>query len=292
MEEKPDFAEFLQRLRPRLLRLLASYRIPVENSEDILQGSLQRSLDHWEKVRDPEAFLLGDLRRRCLLYWREQRRKLYQVVDATVLESLGLPDRQVIMPTREQTRAMDYLRRYGTESSLADLRRRVEETFRDLNALLREIPEASVRVRPGPDRWCVQEVVDHLVASHRPAVDELADLLRGVSPADGPIPASLQRPDAMERDWRELVDELDRVHGDIATLLAGAPDGPPGSARALVVMVVKAWGENGEVRPVHWMKALDWKAYVLGVRVHARQHMGQIQETLRETQPISPDRET
>jgi hypothetical protein len=50
-------------------------------------------------------------------------------------------------------------------------------SIRDLAALLREIQEAAVRVRPRPGRWCVQEVVDYLVASHRPAVDELADLL-------------------------------------------------------------------------------------------------------------------
>jgi hypothetical protein len=178
--------------------------------------------------------------------------------------------------TPEQTRAMDYLRRQGTESALADLRRRVEETFRDLAVLLREVPESSIRVRPRPGRWCVQEVVDHLVASHRPAVDELADLLRGVSPTDGPIPASLQRPDAMERDWRELVGELDQVHGDIAALLTGAPDGPPGPARAPVVMVVKG---------VHWVEEMDWKAYVLGIRVHALQHLGQIREALQEIEP-------
>lgn len=177
---------------------------------------------------------------------------------------------------------MDYLRRHGTEAPLADLRRRVEETFRDLTALLREIPETSVRVRPRPGRWCVQEVVDHLVASHRPAVDELTDLLRGVSPSGDPIPASLQRPDVMERDWRDLVDELDGVHGDIAALLAGAPDGLPGPARARVVMVVKVRGENGEVRPVQWVEELDWRAYVLGVRVHALEHAGQIRATLGE----------
>lgn len=182
----------------------------------------------------------------------------------------------------EQTRAMDYLRRHGTEASLADLRRRVEETFSHLAALLREIPEVSVRVRPRPGRWCVQEVVDHLVASHRPAVGELADLLRGVSSSGDPIPASLQRPDVMERDWRDLVDELDRAHGDIAALLAGAPDELPGPARARVVMVVKVRGEDGEVRPVQWVEELDWKAYVLGIRVHAMEHMGQIQKVLQE----------
>ena len=184
-------------------------------------------------------------------------------------------------PTPEQIRATDYLRRKGTEAPLADLRGRVDETFRGLAALLRDIPEASVRVRPRPGRWCVQEVVDHLVASHRPAVDELADLLRGVSPSGGPIPASLQRPDVMERDWRRLVGELDGVHGEIAALLARAPDGPPGPARARVAMVVQARGEDGEV-PIHWLEELDWKAYVLGVRVHALGHAAQIRNILAE----------
>jgi glutamate mutase epsilon subunit len=86
----------------------------------------------------------------------------------------------------------------------------------------------------------------------------------------------------MERDWRELIDELDRVHGDIAALLAGAPDGPPGPARARVAMVMQARGEDGEVRPLHWMEELDWKAYVLAIRVHALGHTAQIRETLRE----------
>ncbi|HEX3128885.1 MAG TPA: DinB family protein [Thermoanaerobaculia bacterium] len=265
--------ETLERLRPRLQRLLVTYRIPTENAEDLLQGSLRQLLGDWEKIKDPEAFLLGELRRRCLLYWRTQRRKLYEAVDSIVLDLV-----QRVTP--EQTRAMNYLRRHGTEAPVADLRRRVEETFRDLAALLREIPEESVRVRPRPGRWCVQEVVDHLVASHRPAVDELADLLRGVSPSGDPIPASLQRPDVMDRDWRELVDELDRVHGDFAALVAGAPDGPPGLARARVVMVVKARGEDGEVRPVQWVEELDWKAYALGVRVHALEHAAQIRDTV------------
>lgn len=111
---------------------------------------------------------------------------------------------------------------------------------------------------------------------------ELDDLLRGVSPKDGPIPASLQRRDAMERDWRELIDELNRVHGDIVALLAGAPDSLPGPARARVAMVVKAREEDGEVRPVHWMEELDWKAYVLAIRVHVLDHTAQIRNTLSE----------
>ena len=42
-------------------------------------------------LRDPEAWLLGTLRNKCLLYWRDHRRKLYEAVDAAVLELMAEP---------------------------------------------------------------------------------------------------------------------------------------------------------------------------------------------------------
>src|SRR5918997_1080822 len=82
---------FLRGLRPRLKSLFAHYRIPPQETEDILQQALLALLYQREKVRDPEAWLLGTLRNKCLLYWREQRRKLYDSVDATVLELMARP---------------------------------------------------------------------------------------------------------------------------------------------------------------------------------------------------------
>ena len=179
----------------------------------------------------------------------------------------------------EQTRASEYLRRAGTRAPVADIRRKVEETVRELDELVAGIPEEVVRSRPRPGRWCVQEVVDHLILSHRPTVAELAALLRGESPAGGPIPASQQSPDAMAKDWHGLVREMSAVHGRLAALVAEAPEDTPLDARAPVVMVIKE---------IHWIEELDWKAYVLGVRVHALEHANQIRETLREAQlPVS-----
>lgn len=175
--------------------------------------------------------------------------------------------------TPDQTRASEYLRRAGTDAPVADIRRKVAETFRELDALLAEIPEAVVRVRPRPGRWCVQEVVDHLIVSHRPAGEELAALLRGEVPAGGPIPASLQSPDVMEKDWPGLVRELDEVHGRMASLVAGAPEDTPLAARAPVAMVVQ---------DLHWTEELDWKAYAMAFRVHALGHVAQIRAILAE----------
>lgn len=82
---------FLTGVRPRLKTLFAHYRIPPQETEDILQQALLALVYQRQKVRDPEAWLLGTLRNKCLLYWREQRRKLYDAVDAAVLDCIAEP---------------------------------------------------------------------------------------------------------------------------------------------------------------------------------------------------------
>lgn len=186
-------------------------------------------------------------------------------------------------PFPEQKQAMEYLRRKGTEAPVAEIRSKVEEGFRELNALVESIPEDAVRVRPRPGRWCVQEVVDHVVESHRPVVGELAALLRGEVPQGGPIPASLQSADAMEKDWPGLVRELAGIHAEMAALVRTAPEGASLEVRAPVAMVIKVRGEEGEVRPIQWQEDLDWKAYAMAFRAHALEHVAQIRKILEET---------
>jgi RNA polymerase sigma factor (sigma-70 family) len=83
--------DFLRRVEPRLKRLLASFRIPLPDAEDLVQQSLLALLYQWETVRDPECWLMGTLRRHCLMYWRGNRRRLYRAVDAAILEWLSEP---------------------------------------------------------------------------------------------------------------------------------------------------------------------------------------------------------
>jgi len=83
--------EFLKRVRPRVKALFLRYRIPPQDTEDILQQALLALVYHRESIRDPEAWLLGTLRNKSFLYWRVQRRKLYEAVDSTVLEVMAAP---------------------------------------------------------------------------------------------------------------------------------------------------------------------------------------------------------
>jgi len=90
---------FLKQVRPRLRAVFARYRIPSQDTEDILQQALMALVYRVESVRDPEAWLLGTVRNKCLLYLREQRRLLYESVDATVLEAVAEP----VGPDQEKT---------------------------------------------------------------------------------------------------------------------------------------------------------------------------------------------
>jgi RNA polymerase sigma-70 factor (ECF subfamily) len=120
---------FLKTLRPRIKVMFAHYRIPAQDTEDILQQALLALVYQREEVRDREAWLLGTIRNRCLLYWRAHRRKLYEAVDASVLEVMAAP----IEPDQESS----------------DLRR-------DLDNALGKLPERcrsllSLRYRQGYD---------------------------------------------------------------------------------------------------------------------------------------------
>jgi len=104
--------EFLERVRPRVRALFLRYRIPLQDTEDILQQALLALLYHRDSIRDPEAWLVGTLRNKCLLYWRNHRRKLYDAVDATVLDLVAeplAPDQEGADLRRDLTTAIEQL---------------------------------------------------------------------------------------------------------------------------------------------------------------------------------------
>lgn len=86
-----SFDSFLSRMKPGLKRVMDRYRIPSEDAGDVLQQAFLALLGQFHRVRDPEAWLLGTLKRHCLMYWRDHRRRLYSAVDAEVMERLSEP---------------------------------------------------------------------------------------------------------------------------------------------------------------------------------------------------------
>ncbi|MBI4241140.1 MAG: DinB family protein [Candidatus Rokubacteria bacterium] len=181
----------------------------------------------------------------------------------------------------EQEKAREHLHRKGTLLAPREIHERVRAAFAATEEFLGSVSETDARQRPGPGEWCVQEVVDHLVETHRPSVEELRCLLRGERLANRPIPAGLQSEAPLERPWPELVGELKRLHAEVLGILAAIPDGFTTEARAPVVLVVPARNPDGSEQPLHWVEELDWKAYAVIFRVHELDHLSQAKRALR-----------
>ncbi|MFQ5520957.1 MAG: DinB family protein [Candidatus Methylomirabilia bacterium] len=183
----------------------------------------------------------------------------------------------------EQVKAREYFYQKGTALPPREIYDRVRVAFTATEEFLARVSEAEVRQRPAPGEWCVQEVVDHLVESHRPSLEELRCLLRGERPEDGPVPASLQSRAPMNRAWSELVGDLRRLHAEILGLLGGVAEELTLKAKAPIVMVVNVKNPDGSTSALQWIEDLDWKAYAAAIfRLHEIDHLKQAQRSLRE----------
>lgn len=72
-------------LQPKMARILARYRIPVDDAEGIVEELFSTLQLKRELISQPERWLLSSLQNRCLLYWRNQREQLCRSLDAGLL---------------------------------------------------------------------------------------------------------------------------------------------------------------------------------------------------------------
>ena len=111
--EEGSFEELLKGLEPRFRAVFARFRIPEQDAEDLMQQALLIYLRKRHTVRNPETWLVGTLRNRCLKYWRARRRSLYTAIDSAILETVasdGAPGQERSDMRRDLEGAMGRLR--------------------------------------------------------------------------------------------------------------------------------------------------------------------------------------
>lgn len=86
---EPSFEEILRRMEPKLKRVLNRYKIPAQDADDLLQETFLIMVSKAPSIRQPEAWLVGTLANRCIIYWRKYRSRLLDLVDTTILELLA-----------------------------------------------------------------------------------------------------------------------------------------------------------------------------------------------------------
>jgi len=181
---------------------------------------------------------------------------------------------------KAQARARDY---FTSKNALrpAEVRDQIVASFDALEATLAEVPPAQAARRPTSGEWSAQEILDHLVETYRPGVDELRCVLAGQRPPGEPIPAALQSKAPLLRPWAWLREELRRAHADVVGLIEGVSPTFTTTARVPIVMVVNVAEPDGAGRPLHWVEDLGWQAYALtSWRLHAIDHMKQTRKVL------------
>ena len=178
-----------------------------------------------------------------------------------------------------KAKAREYLRTRCTEAPAAAIRTGVREACESLTAFLHGVAVERVTRRPRTGEWSVREIVDHLVETYRPGVDELRCLLARQVPPGDPIPAGLRSKAPLLRPWPWLLRQLEDLHADVLALLDEAGDDLDTKTRAPLVMVINV--DNAQGGPLEWIEELDWKAYAMvSWRLHAIDHLKQSRATL------------
>ncbi len=179
-----------------------------------------------------------------------------------------------------RARAREYFLKNGTQATASTIRARTGAAFEALERFLDAVPSALAARGTIEGEWTIHEVVDHLVESDRPTLDELWCLLAGQRPPGEPIPAGLQSKAPFTRPWPWLLRELKRLQADLLESITAAPAELSAEIRAPLVMVVNVADEGGRTVPFSWVEELDWKAYVIAQRLHAIDHLNQAKKVL------------
>ena len=118
---EPSLEELLDRMQPRLKRVLSRYRIPAQDADDLLQETFLIMVTKAGSIRNYDAWLVGTLANRCIIYWRKHRSKLWDLVDSAILELLA----DVEAPPQESADL-----RYDLDSMLSNLPDRCRSLLR------------------------------------------------------------------------------------------------------------------------------------------------------------------
>lgn len=87
---KQDLAGLFLRTAPRMKRMVARFRIPAADGEDLVQEAWLTVVRNRERIVDPEAWLVRTLFQMCCIYFRRRRQRQWlQLMDGNLLEDLA-----------------------------------------------------------------------------------------------------------------------------------------------------------------------------------------------------------
>lgn len=92
-DSEEGIVDLLTRMAPRLNRLMASFRIPAAETEDLVQDACLSLVRNWARIECPEAWLTQALYRLCYASANSRRRARLQYLAGNLLEALSPVER-------------------------------------------------------------------------------------------------------------------------------------------------------------------------------------------------------
>jgi RNA polymerase sigma-70 factor (ECF subfamily) len=138
--------ELFTRVGPRLERIVAHFRIPAAEAEDLLQEVWLSAVRHWERLENPEAWLSRAFYLICCAHCgRRKKRQRLHYMDVPLLETLAPAEK----PAQERT---ELLRDLSTLAAFLSQRDRLLLQLRYVLGL--SCAETAIRLgcRPGSVR--------------------------------------------------------------------------------------------------------------------------------------------
>lgn len=89
--EELSLEDLLEKMKPQMRQVLYRYRIPQQDSEDLVQQTMLTLVYKRAQVEKPEPWLIATLRNRCIMYWRSRRNQLFETFDSSILELMAKP---------------------------------------------------------------------------------------------------------------------------------------------------------------------------------------------------------
>lgn len=82
-------ADLLQRIWPRLRKIVAAYHVPPEDADDVIGDVLLHFTRKRAHIRAPEPWIAEALRMQCRMYWRTRSRRRTVAVEQEILDALA-----------------------------------------------------------------------------------------------------------------------------------------------------------------------------------------------------------
>jgi RNA polymerase sigma factor (sigma-70 family) len=175
-----ELQRVLGALRPKLGGILASFRIPPQDADDLLQNVLLQYVKKRSLIREPELWLPGALRNECRMYWRTRSRSFTTAVDSAILETVC---DEAAAPPQERTVMRNTLSRW-----IGELHTRCRSILR-------------LRYHLGYEAREVAEETGYSPSSIDKVTRRCLEALGRKVAAAQPAPAHRKGPDATDRTW-------------------------------------------------------------------------------------------